>query len=367
MRVALVYDRVNKWGGAERVLLALHELFPDAPLFTSVYDQEKASWAKVFEETGQKIKTSFLQRFTFARGSHEFFASVMPVAFESFDFNEYDVVISVTSEFAKSIITKPETRHISIILTPTRYLWSGYDHYFKNKMLRAVSLPVVRYLRSVDKTVAHRPDELIGISKEVQDRIKKYYGRSSVLVYPPVDVHTIKNKKQSTEHLVSHSYFLVVSRLVSYKKIDIAIEAANELKIPLIIIGEGRDKQRLQKIAGTTITFAGFVSEEQLVEYYRRAQALIFPGEEDFGIVMVEAQLHGLPVIAYNAGGAKEIVIAGKTGELFDKQNEESLVKILKNFDKTRYNSKSSIANAQRFSKENFKKSIKAVIDKKNK
>lgn len=366
MRVALVYDRINKWGGAERVLLALHELFPDAPLYTSVYNQEKAEWANVFEKKGQKIQTSFLQRFTLARESHELFGSVMPITFESFDFSEYDVVISVTSEFAKSIITKPETHHISIILTPTRYLWSGYDHYFRNRLLRIVSSPIVKYLRSVDKTVAHRPDTLIGISKEVQDRIKKYYGRSSVLVYPPVDkafdITLKKNDEQDTKR-----YFLVVSRLVSYKKIDIAIKAANELHLPLLIIGEGHDKKRLQKMAGSTIEFLGFVPEKELSHYYNNAQALLFPGEEDFGIVMVEAQMHGLPVIAYNAGGANEIVIQGKTGELFDKQNVESLVKILKNFDKTRYNSKSSIANAQRFSKENFKKNIRAVVDKKNK
>lgn len=364
MKVALVYDRVNKWGGAERVLLALHELFPDAPLYTSVYNPQKASWAKVFEKNNH-IHVSFLQSFTFARNAHEFFASVMPVAFESFDFSEYDVVISVTSEFAKSIITKPQTRHISIILTPTRYLWSGYDHYFHNRVLRIVSLPVVKYLRSVDKTIAHRPDELIGISKEVQNRIKKYYGRSSVLVYPPVDTASkiqLANKKD-----LDVPYFLVVSRLVSYKKIDLAIQVANKLKLSLKIIGEGRDKKRLQKMAGPTIEFLGFVSENELSQYYTNAQALIFPGEEDFGIVMVEAQMHGLPVVAYNAGGAKEIVIQGKTGELFEKQNDESLVKILKNFDKTRYNSKSSIANAQRFSKENFKKSIQTVIDKKNK
>jgi len=185
MKVALVYDRLNKWGGAERVLLTLHKMFPEAPLYTSVYDKKKTPWALRFNSGQAKIKTSFLQRFPFAT-HHELFAILMPIAFESFTFDEFDLVISVTSEAAKGIITKPHTKHICYCLTPTRYLWSGYEDYFKNDLLRFFSRPAVVYLRFWDKIAAQRPDKFIAISKEVQGRIKKYYGRESEVVYPPL-------------------------------------------------------------------------------------------------------------------------------------------------------------------------------------
>lgn len=186
MRVAIVYDRVNKWGGAERVLLTLHEMFPSAPLYTSVYNPNSAAWAKVFP----KIYTSFLQNFPLAKSSHELYAVLMPLAFESFDFDKYDLVVSVTSEAAKGIITKPGTKHICYMLTPTRYLWSGYEVYFKNPILKFISKPVINYLRSWDKVAASRPDEIIAISTEVQKRIKKYYNRESKIIFPPATAFT---------------------------------------------------------------------------------------------------------------------------------------------------------------------------------
>src|SRR3989344_8905455 len=184
MRVAIVYDRVNKWGGAERVLLTLHEMFPKAPLYTSIYDKKKASWAKVFP----RVIPSELQRFKFLRDKHEYLSSAMPFVFESHNLKKYDLVISVTSEFAKGVITRPETLHVCYLLTPTRYLWSHYEEYFANNILRILSLPVVKYLRSYDKQIAQRPDLIIAISGEVKKRIKKYYGRESVVIFPPVEL-----------------------------------------------------------------------------------------------------------------------------------------------------------------------------------
>lgn len=180
MKTALVYDRVNKWGGAERVLLVLHEMFPDAPLYTSVYNPQNAQWAKVFP----KVYTSFLQRVPFAKSHHEWFFSFMPLAFENFKFHEYDLVISVTSEFAKGIITSPKTKHICFCLTPTRYLWSGYDNYLRSKVLKVITKPLISYLRAYDRIAAQRPDIMIAISTEVQRRIKKYYGRESKIIFP---------------------------------------------------------------------------------------------------------------------------------------------------------------------------------------
>src|SRR3989344_2621203 len=247
MKVALVYDRVNKWGGAERVLLALHKIFPDAPLYTSVYDNDKAPWAKVF-----KIKTSFLQNFPFASQNHEFYAPLMPLVFESFGFDEYDLVISVTSEAAKGVLTKPKTKHVCLCLTPTRYLWSGYNNYFIDPIFKLISKPFVWYLRWWDRVAAKRPDIYIAISQEVRSRIKRYYQRESVVVYPPVE---LSNKAKRTKHITPNTkYFLVVSRLVPYKRIDVAIDACNALSYPLVIVGEGSEKKRLKELAGSTIT-----------------------------------------------------------------------------------------------------------------
>lgn len=368
MKTALVYDRVNKWGGAERVLLALHKLFPNAPLYTSVYDKQKAPWAKVFD-----VKTSFLQNFPFAT-HHELYAALMPLVFESFSFDEYDLVISVTSEAAKGIITKPGTLHICYCLTPTRYLWSAYDDYFKDPYFRFISKPVVSYLRAWDKIAAQRPDAYIAISKEVQERISKFYGRESTVVYPPVD--SIKyqvlssrygenqNKILNTRYIIHNTsdYFLIASRLVPYKRIDLAISAFNKLKLPLKIVGIGSEERRLKAMAGQTIEFLGYLTQEELVRYYKGCQALIFPGIEDFGLTILEAQSLGKPVIAFRGGGALETIIDGKTGIFFDKQTVENLIQAIRRFNNLIIDPKDCIQQAQKFSFEQFKEQLMSEI-----
>lgn len=376
MKVAIVYDRVNKWGGAERVLLSLHNIFPDAVLYTSVYDEDKAKWAKKF-----KIKTSFLQSVPFARRNHEFFAPLMSLVFESFDFGEFDLVISVTSEAAKGIITKPNTKHLCICLTPTRYLWSGYEHYFSNPLLKFFSKPIVSYLRKWDIMAAQRPDLMIAISETVQSRIKEYYNRDSRVIYPPSRLlddsslfierkKSTKNvpnyKLRTTNHQPESNYYLVVSRLsklTAYKRVDLAIKAANKLKVPLKVVGSGRDFEYYKRMAGDTVELVGEVSDQELSEYYKNCKALIFPGEEDFGLVMVEAQSYGKPVIAYRAGGATEIVVEGRTGELFNDQTVESVIDVLKSFDISSYNKTECISNAKRFSVDVFEKEIKKLVN----
>lgn len=352
MKVALVYDRVNKWGGAERVLLALHRIFPNAELFTSAYNPKKAPWAKVFS-----IKTSFLQKIPGASTHHELFASFMPLAFENFNFESYDLVISVTSEAAKGIITKPEALHICYCLTPTRYLWSGYDIYFKNPLFRFFAAPFVSYLRAWDKAASQRPDHYIAISSEVKNRIKKYYDRESEIIYPPFDIPKT-NPKLPREN----DYFLIVSRLVPYKKVDTAVKVFNKLNLPLIIIGTGWEELRLKRQAKDNIHFLKNVSDEELYGYYVNSKALIFPGKEDFGLAMVEAQYFGKPVIAYKAGGALDIVKEGKTGEFFNNENE--LQGLLENFRSSRYNRETCIENSLRFSYETFKKSLLEFIER---
>jgi len=356
MRVALVYDRVNKWGGAERVLLALHELFPDADLYTSVYHKEKAKWAKVFS-----IIPSFLQDFPFAKNSHEFFPLLMPAAFESFNFDKYEVVISITSEAAKGIITKPQTLHICYCLTPTRYLWSGYEEYFSGRLAKILSFPAISYLKRWDKVASSRPDEFIAISKEVQKRVKRFYNRNPEIIHPPVAL--IESDLAQKDLNKKGDYYLVVSRLVRYKRIDLAILACNKLNIRLKIAGAGSELERLKMIAGPTVEFVGSVSDMELISLYSRAKGLLFPGAEDFGIVMVEALGFGTPVIAYGKGGALDIVENGKSGILFPHQTVESLVKAIKKAEKINFVIKDLKERAKYFSASLFKQKIKMYIE----
>lgn len=373
MKVALVYDRINKWGGAERVLLALHEMFPEAPLFTSVYNAELAPWAKVFT-----IKTSFLQKLPFASSHHEMLATLMPIAFESFSFDEYDLVISVTSEAAKGIITHPRTKHLCICLTPTRYLWSGYNTYFSRSTFKRITKPLVDYLRRWDVMAAQRPDMYVAISQEVQKRIKKYYKRNSIVIYPPITLSNSAPFKQKKKSVKKNSkkkennsgYFLVVSRLVPYKRVDIAVEACTQLQLPLKVVGTGSEEAYLKSIAGETVEFYNNLTDEELTTYYKECSALLFPGIEDFGLTVLEAQQYGKPVVAYRGGGALETIIEGKTGEFFSPQTTAGLVEtlqklvkkgILDNYSFTY--SRQAQENAKKFSKETFEKELWTQID----
>lgn len=356
MKVALVYDWVNKWGGAERVLMALHQIWPHAPLFTSVYNPSTASWAKVFE-----IRTSFLQNFPFAKRRHELYPWLIPLAFESFNFDEYDLVISVSSGAAKGIITKPGTKHICYCLTPTRYLWSGYEQYFKIRSIRLLTKPIINYLRNWDKIISSRPDFYIAISKTVQQRIKKYYQKESEVIYPPVDIEKFNIEK--TNQKKKEKYFLIVSRLVSYKRVDLAIEVFNRLGWNLKIIGEGNQMSKLKKMAKKNIQLLGQLTDEELVVYYQNCEAVIFPQEEDFGLVSVEAQACGKPVIAYKSGGATETILEKKTGEFFYPQTPEALKRVLLNFDSKNYKAEDCRKQAEKFSKQNFIKNFKKKIE----
>lgn len=355
MRTALVYDRVNKWGGAERVLLALHELFPQAPLYTSVYNEKQAKWAKVFN-----IKTSFLQNFPHIISNHEIYPFLMPHAFEQFNFDKYDLVISVTSEAAKGIITKPGTRHICYCLTPTRYLWSGYNDYFKNRGFRLLSYPVVKYLRAWDKTSSNRPDLYIAASLEVKKRIKKYYDKESEVVYPPLTLSVSRQNKKNKKG----KYFLVVSRLVTYKRIDLAIEACNTLGVPLKIIGTGKEEKNLKKIAGPTIEFLGNITDEQLIKYYTNAKALIHPAIEDFGLTVLESQRLNRPVIAFGAGGALETISERKTGLFFKSQRKESLIQKMREIDNYNFKDEAFRNQVEKFSLRKFKENFLSLVEK---
>lgn len=370
MRTAIVYDRVNKWGGAERVLLALHKIFPDAPLYTSVYSPKNAQWAKAFP----KVIPSFLNKFEFIRERHELLSIFMPLAFESFNFDEYDLVISVSSETAKGIITKPHTRHICYCLTPTRYLYSGFSDYQKKPpgklslipFYKTFSKPFISYVKNWDEIAAQRPDEMISISSEVKKRIKKYYKRESKIIFPPVDVKRFQEKAavKNKTRKVNNEYYLIVSRLEAYKRVDLAIEAFNEYGKKLIVVGIGSEESSLKSIAKENILFKGFVDEKALLNLYLGAKAFIFPQEEDFGITAVEAQAAGCPVIAYKKGGSLDTVIEGVTGIFFEDQTKDSLIGALRKMENKKFNIKKLYDNAERFNEERFTKEIMDLIRK---
>lgn len=366
MKTAIVYDRVNKWGGAERVLLALNKIFPEAPLYTSVYDEKKASWAKAFP----KVYTSFLQKIPFAKNNHELFAPLMPIAFEQFNFDEYDLVISVTSEAAKGIITKPHTFHLCYMLTPTRYLWSGYNDYFKNTLLRFIAKPVTDYLKTWDKIAATRPDKIIAISTEVKKRIKKYYNRDSEIIFPASSSLSKKSflrgprskSASARKDFFDKAHYLYVGRLVGYKKVDLLVNTFNNLNKKLVIVGTGYEENSLKSKSRNNIKFLGEIDELELKRIYLKAKALIVPQEEDFGIVAVEAQTFGVPVIAYKKGGAYDTVIDGVTGILFNEQNEASLTSAIEKFDKMSFNRRAIVDNAKKFSFEIFQKKLQRSL-----
>jgi len=354
MKVALVYDRVNKFGGAERVLLALHQIFPDAPLYTLVYDSKSAPWAKDF-----KIISTFLNHIRFLQHKHEWLAPIAAMAFESLDLRDFDVIISVTSSDAKAVITKPNQLHICYCLTPTRYFWSGEEQYSQDKKFKIIPQWLKHYFRTTDLLISQRPDQYIAISKEVKDRILKYYYRDSSVIYPSIE------DKFYSKDLIPMSErdgYLIVSRLVPYKKVDLAIHAFNILKKPLTVVGIGSELQHLKNISESTITFVGAVSDERLIEYYRHARAVIFPQEEDYGLVPIEAQANGTPVIAYDRGGALETIVSDKTGLFFDQQTPESLVKAVEKFEKAKISPQDCYQNSLRFNNQNFKKNFTAKI-----
>lgn len=350
MKVALVYDRVNKFGGAERVLLTLHKIFPDAPLFTLVYAPKSASWANVF-----KVIPTFVNKIPFIRNKHELLAPIAAMAFESLDLREYDVVISITSSDAKAVITKPGQLHICYCLTPTRYFWSGEDQYAADTKFKIIPNWLHQYFRTADLLISKRPDQYIAISNEVKDRIKKYYNRDSSVIYP-----SIEDKFYSKEFtpLDKRDYYLIVSRLVPYKKVDLAIKVFNKLNKPLMVVGTGSEEKSLKKIAGKTIKFVGAVNDEQLIHLYKNAKAVIFPQVEDYGLVPIESQACGTPVIALGKGGALETIVKNKTGVFFEEQSIGSLVKAVNRFEKLSINPQDCHKNSLRFNSQSFQKSF---------
>ena len=352
MRIAFVHEYLNQFGGAERLLQVLCALFPKAPIYTLFYD--KKATGGVFE--GREIKTSFLQKAPFINKYHRAFPLLMPLAIEQFDFSDYDLVLSISSSFAKGIITKSSTKHICYCLTPPRFLWDDshkfMDEFSYPNLIKKILPPFITYMRVWDREAATRVDDFLAISNFVKTRIRKYYLRDAELIYCPVNT----DKFYITDKI--DGYFFMVGRMVSYKRFDLAIKVFNNLGWPLKIAGIGPEFYRLKKISKSNIEFLGLVSDEKLAGLYSHSQAVIFPQEEDFGIVPLEAMASGRPVIAYHGGGAAETIIDGQTGLFFDSQTEESLIEVLNKFKDTKFDSRSCRIQASKFNIDIFKDKI---------
>lgn len=329
-RIAIVHSWLNQYGGAERVLEHLHGLFPDAPIYTSMFD------ARAFPPRYQSwdIRTSFLQKVPLSRSKHQLMLFFYPLAFESLDLSGYDLVLSLSSGFSHGARPGAGGRHVSYCLTPPRFLWT-FDDYVRlegiGRATRTALRLAVPLLKRWDYRVARRVGTFVAISRVVQERIAACYGRESALIYPAIDVDSFPPSDEVDD------YYLTVSRLIPYKRVDLAIEACNRLKLPLKVVGGGRSRAALERLAGPTIEFVGKTDEANLRRLYARCRALIFPGEEDLGLTPIEAQAAGRPVVALGKGGTRETIRAGETGEFFAEQTVDSLVDTLARFDHRAY------------------------------
>jgi glycosyltransferase involved in cell wall biosynthesis len=358
MRVALVHDYLNQYGGAERVLEAFCEIWPEAPIFTLIYSEKRTGGAF----SNRLIKTSFLQKIPFTKSHHRPFLALMPLAIESFDLSKYDIVISDSASFAKGVITRPGTLHICYCHTPTRYAWDDCHKYIQEFGYPALITKFIpffmNYLRVWDEAAAQRPDRFIANSRFVAKRIEKYYGQSAEVIYPPVKSKFFKINEKTD------GFFLAVARLLSYKRLDIAVRAFNALGWPLKIVGNGPEFERLRNLAGPNVELLGLVDDEKLKNLYSRCRAFVFPQEEDFGITPVEAMACGRPVIAYKAGGALEIIKEGENGLFFEEQTPASLIEALKKFNSCIFDPEAIRRQALNFDKEVFKQKMWQFVEK---
>lgn len=358
VRVALVHDYLNQMGGAEKVLLTLTELFPSAPIYTSIYAPNRVD--RRFRS--MDIRTSFMQRLPLVKRKHQPFLPLFPQAFERMDLRGYDLVISDSSAFAKGVVTRPDALHVCYCHTPMRWAWN-YEDYVERERLgrlaRTALPPFISRLRQWDYATAARVDHFLANSPTVAARIAKYYRREATYLPPPVETSRFH---VSAEH---DDYFLVVSRLVPYKRLDLAVEACSRLHLPLRVIGGGRDEARLRRIAGKTVRFLGRLSDEEVHAQLARCRAFIFPGEEDFGITPVEAMAAGRPVVAYGAGGALATVVDGVTGLYFFQQTPEALMEALAHLDTMTFDAHVVRRHAEEFDSDRFKRRFTQFVEAK--
>ena len=361
LKVALVHDLLASYGGSEQVIFDLHQMFPDAPIYTTIFDPSRLPprFAKL------PIRTSFLQNVPSLSRNYGAIVPLMPLAFGSFHLRDYDLVLSSAHAFSKSITVPPGALHVCYCYTPLRYAWSHQKEYLDGLPMKPLLAPAARLvleqLRKWDYSASQGVDRYIAISLNVRERIAKYYGRESDVVYPAIDLSRFRVGDHANNH---EGAFLVVGRLFSYKRVQTAVEACTRLRLPLKVIGRGPELKRLRGMAGPTVQFLGEVDDATLETEYRTCRALLFTSDEDFGMVPLEAMASGRPVLALNAGGARETVVAGVTGELYEDAGSEALVEALQRFRPDDFDSRACRARAEEFSVERFRSGIKAVLER---
>lgn len=359
LKVAIVHDWLVNYAGADRVVDQLHQLFPSAPIYTLVYDQ--TNMPKRFAT--YDIRTTYLQKIPFASKLYKNMLTMMPKAFEQLDLSEFDLVISSCSSCSKGVITRPDAIHICYCHTPTRYIWDFYYTYLKNSgwFKKIIMARSIHKMRMWDRLAADRVDYFIANSEYIAQRINKYYRREAEVIYPCVHI----NEYDIVD--CPDDYYLMVGRFTYYKRFDLGIAACTKFGKKLIVVGRGDEEKSLRKIAGTTIQFVGAVSDDEIMQLYRKAKAFIFPGEEDFGITPVEAQSAGCPVLAFGKGGATETVLEGRTGLFFAEQTVESLGECITKFewDGISYSREDIRKHSRQFSEERFKDEILRFCEKK--
>lgn len=354
MNVALVHDYLNQRGGAERVFAHIAGAWPDAPIYTSLYDERVFS--QVFAP--QRVQPSYLARIPYANRFFRALAPLYPRAFESFDLSGYDAIVSSTTSWAKGVRFPPSAVHVCYVNTVSRFAFA-YDEYVGKMTPLRAARPIVDRLIAWDRAAALRPTRLVANSKNVADRIRKYYGRGADVLHCPVDVERFTVGSGEGE------YFIVASRLLPYKRVELAIEAASRANARLLVAGSGPAEPALRKLArGTTTTMLGYISDARLNELLGNARAAILPGEEDFGLVPLEAAAAGRPTIAYRGGGALETIVEGETGMFFDDPSAESLASVLSTFDPSRFDPQRLRAHAEQFAPAQFIERLRAIVDK---
>lgn len=355
MRVALVHDYLNQYGGAERVLEALHELYPEAPVYTSLYDPQAMPAAY----RSWDIRCSPMQYLPGWKRYFRHYFLFYPAAFEHFDLTAYDLIISSSSAYAKGVIPAPGARHICYCHTPMRFAWRT-DDYLEREAIggwrRLLLSLLLNYVRLWDVATTVRVDAFMANSREVAQRIRRYYGRTATVIPPPVDLPPYEEQPPG-------EYFLAGGRLVPYKRIDLAVEALSRLGLPLKVFGEGRDRKRLEALAGPNVEFVGWVEEAHRRALFAGCRAFIFPGEEDFGITPLEAMAAGRPVLAYAAGGALDTIREGVSGRFFFEQRVESLMEALTEMLHETYDPRAIRQHAEQFGRTVFLSKVRAFID----
>lgn len=359
LKVALVHDWLTGQRGGEKVLEVLCEIFPEAPIFSLFHFP--GSQIKSIEE--KEIFTSFLQKMPGLRQKYRFYLPLFPLAIELFDLQDFDMVVSSSHCVAKGIIPRPDALHVCYIHSPVRYAWNQYFSYFSPKKLGFFSRKIIPFsihkLRLWDESSSHRVDHFIANSQTTLQRVQKYYRRQSDVIHPPVDTEFFRPDDRKED------YFLIVSALVPYKKIELAIQTFNKNGKVLKIVGQGPEYKRLKKISKTNIQFLGSIDKDSLLKTYQRAKALIMPGEEDFGINSLEAQACGIPVVGFARGGALETIIPEETGVFFHDLSVDSLLEALDKLESVKLNKEAIRSHALKFSRINFKENIHAFLQKK--